>query len=133
MSAPLLLASTTAAVTPSVAVPGEASPMLVDYDKVTGAVQLTYTPACDASDNNVYYGDLAGVSTYAYAGVTCSVGNTGSASFDPGLDSAFFLIVGNNGAEEGSYGIDSSGVERPEDGPTPLCDRPQNLGGVVCE
>jgi len=133
MSPPLLLASATTPVAPAVGVPGEASPMLVGHDKGTGLVQLTYTPACDASDNNVYYGDLAGISTYAYAGAACSVGNTGTASFDPGLPSAFFMIVGNNGAEEGTYGIDGTGAERPEHGLTPLCDRPQNLGGVVCE
>jgi len=87
----------------------------------------------DPSLTYVYYGDLAGVSTYAYAAAACSVGNTGTASFDPGLASAFFVIVGNNGVEEGSYGTDSSGAERPEHGLTPLCDRAQNLGGVVCE
>jgi len=47
--------------------------------------------------------------------------------------SYFFVIVGNDGDEEGSYGLDGFSVERPEDIGTPTCDHPQNLGGVICE
>jgi len=49
------------------------------------------------------------------------------------VQSAFFLIVGHNGTEEGSYGIDSTLLERPEDVGTIGCDVPQNLIGVICE
>ena len=61
------------------------------------------------------------------------MGIGGAASFTPALDRAFFVIVGNDGSEEGSYGEDSDEVERPEDLGTPVCNRGQNLGGVICE
>lgn len=133
MSPPLEIASATATITPPPA-PGEASRqesagehMRASYNKATGEIEISYTPACDASDHTIYYGDLANVSAYEYSGAECSVGRSGSASFDPGLPNAFFLIVGNNGWVEGSYGTSSSGAERPEDTQTAGCDLPQDL------
>ena len=61
------------------------------------------------------------------------IGTSGTYTFNPRLDNAFFLMVGENGIDEGSYGKDGAGVERPEDVGTAGCDRPQNLGGIVCE
>ena len=107
--------------------------MTAAFDRLTGFVDLSYTPACDATQHTIYYGDLPGVSTYAYAGAACFLGISGAASFDPGVGSVFFLIVGEDDVAEGSYGEDSNGLERPEDTGTPLCDRPQDLDGVVCE
>ena len=44
---------------------------------------------------------------------------------------AFFLVVGNNGAVEGSFGFDGAGVERPEDASaTTVCDLAQDLTGT---
>jgi hypothetical protein len=60
------------------------------------------------------------------------VGTSGSATFDPAINSAFFLIVAHDGAEEGSYGESSADVQRPEEDAA-ICNYPQNLGGVVCE
>jgi hypothetical protein len=45
----------------------------------------------------------------------------------------FFVVVANNTSNEGSYGKDSSGIERPEDTGTLVCDQLQDLAGVVCE
>jgi len=82
----------------------------------------------------IYYGALESVSSYGYDGAECAVGLTGSATLSPGVaDSVFFVIVANDGNEEGSYGRDSVGVQRPEDTGTPSCDHPQNLDGVICE
>jgi len=135
--APLLMNSVTAAVTgPIAAVPGEAGQLLASYNKTTGEIEIGYVAACDALDHNVYFGPLADVSTYGYSGVECSIGTSGSASFDPLLDDVFFLVVANDGSEEGSYGLRDIGgslSQRPEDSATPVCDRPQNLAGVVCE
>ena len=39
----------------------------------------------------------------------------------------FFLIVGNDDSDEGSYGRAGSGSERPESVGTPGCDLPQDL------
>ena len=120
--------------------PGEASPpavtadqMQASYDAAGGTIEITYRPACDAGDHTIYYGPLADVSVYGYSGATCLAGTSGSASFDPELDDAFFLIVGGNDTDEGSYGRDGEDEERPEDFATADCDRSQNLGGVTCQ
>jgi hypothetical protein len=140
MSAPLEMTSATATVTAPLAVPGEASHedvpadlMLANYNGTTGQIDVTYTPACDATDHTIYYGDLSNVSTYGYAGAACYIGTSGTASFDPGPGSWFFLVVANNGTEEGSYGQDSNSIERPEAVGVGVCDAPQNLAGVTCE
>jgi hypothetical protein len=135
-AAPIQIALATTSVTPPAATPGQASrpqvsaqQMRASYNRVTGQVEVAYTPACSASNHTIYFGNLAGVSTYDYTGAACNVGISGTASFNPGPGSAFFLVVGHDGAVEGSYGQRSTGVERPEDTATPGCDLPQNLAG----
>ncbi len=140
-SPPFEMALATIALAPVAGVPGEASRgqapqeqlQVSAYDKLTGDITIRYTPACDATDHTIYYGPLDQVSSYAYSGAACQVGTTGSAAFNPGPGSFFFVIVGHNGTAEGSYGRDSAGAERPEDTGTPACDLPQDLTGVVCE
>jgi hypothetical protein len=140
MAPPFEMATANANVTSVLGVPGEASHhdipsdlMLASLNGGTGEVDLTYTPACDATDHTVYYGDLNNVSAYGYADAACFLGASGTASFDPGAGSWFFLVVASNGSEEGSYGKDVDAVERPEAVGVGVCDAPQNLGGVVCE
>jgi hypothetical protein len=140
MAPPFEMAAATATVTAALAVPGETSHqdipsdlLLASYDSGTGQIDLTYTPACDATDHTVYYGDLSNVSVYGYADAACYLGTSGTASFDPGPGSWFFLIVANNGVEEGSYGKDSIDLERPEAVGVGVCDVPQDLAGVTCE
>jgi hypothetical protein len=55
------------------------------------------------------------------------VGASGTTSFDPLFDSIFFIIAGEDGTSEGSYGRASSGAERPEDISAAVCERPQDL------
>ena len=121
------------------AAPGEASAPVVTADQMrasynagTGMIEVSYVPACDATNHTIYYGDLAGVGGYAYSNAVCNVGSTGAVAFDPtGLDQAFFLIVGNDGAVEGSFGVDGIGAERPEDvSATTACDLAQDLTGT---
>ena len=138
MAAPVEMASTSAAVTAvTTGVPGEVSHQMVpadqmhaDYNPGTGQIDLTYTAACDAADHAIYYGDLAAVGTYTYSGAECSIGVGEAYSFDPGAGSFFFLVVANDGAEEGSYGKQSSSAERPG---AAVCALTQNLAGVICE
>lgn len=137
MAEPFEMSSTTLPLSPTVGAPGEASdPVVVEdlmtasYDAATDRIDVLYTPACDASNHSIYYGDLALVSTYSYLGAACDVGATGQASFDPGLANAFFLVVGHDGAVEGPYGLDSDSTARPEDLGTPVCDRAQDLGST---
>jgi hypothetical protein len=104
------------------------------WNSGTGEIDFSYTPACDATDHTVYYGDLANIATYDWSDAACNVGISGNASFNPGaMDNMFFVVVANNSLEEGSYGQDSGGLERPEDIGTPTCDHVQNLAQVTCE
>jgi hypothetical protein len=120
--------------------PGEASHqdipsdlLLANWNSVSGAIDLNYTPACDATDHTIYYGDLASVAGYGYDGQTCFVGTSGTTSFDPAMDSVFFLVVANDAVKEGSYGADGGGLERPEALGLPSCDYLQDLASVTCE
>ena len=138
MATPVEMASTSSLVTVvTTGVPGEPSnqsvlseQMHADHNFGTGLIDMTYTPACDAADHTVYYGHIADVSTYTYSGAECSIGIGGSYSFDPGAGSFFFLVVANDGTEEGSYGKNTFDVERAS---TAVCTYPQNLGGIICE
>jgi hypothetical protein len=145
MAPPLEMVLASATVTGSVPGPGQASnPLLpadqmtvLGYNDVTGAIDIAFTPACDGTDQNIYWGDLAEVSLYDYTGVECSVGMGGTASFNPGVGSYYFLIVGNNGNVEGSYGfkqpdVPPLGDQRPEDIDTTGCPYPRELT-AICE
>jgi hypothetical protein len=57
----------------------------------------------------------------------CNRGTSGTTSFTPGPGNRFWLIVGNNGAKEGSYGRNSAGAERAEDTGASACNIPQDL------
>ena len=119
--------------------PGEASdptdsaPLRAAWNAAAARVDLTYAPACDATDHTVYWGDLGLVSSYTWSGAACFGGTSGAIGFDPGPGSVFFVVVGNYGASEGSYGRSAAGVERPEAAGLPACDYVQDVGGVTCE
>ena len=96
---------------PSTSPPGEASHqevhaehMLTSYDSGTGDITITYTPACAATGHIVYYGDLGSLATYTYSDAECSFDATGSGVFNPAATNLFFMVVGHNGVDEGSYG-----------------------------
>jgi hypothetical protein len=104
--------------------------MQAAYNPGTGRIDVTYTAACDAADHAIYYGAIDDVSSYGYSGAECSIGVDGTSTFDPGAGSFFFLVVANDGEEEGSYGEDSGDAERPG---AVICGLTQNLAGVICE
>lgn len=110
--------------------PGEARDLQVaGRDPATGALALAYRPACGASDHNIVYGPLDQVRSYGYSGQMCGIGTSGEVqAFDPGAGAFFFVIVGTGEAgDEGSYGADSDGAERPEDLVDPVCSVAQDL------
>ncbi len=109
--------------------PGEASDLRVTgVDAITGDLSLSYTPACASSSHDIYYGPMSDLSTYGWSGSTCGIGNTGRhAGFNPGPGSYFFVVVGNHGPDEGSYGTDGIGAQRPPAGAS-YCGRTQQLG-----
>jgi len=114
--------------------PGETSapglqPLLVtDYDSATGDLSISFESACETDDNNVYYGPLDQVSNYSWDEL-CSIGTSGNAVINPAGASVFFVVVGNKNGDEGSYGRDGDGLERPPLGLN-LCGEAQDLSNV---
>ena len=106
------------------AVPGEASDIVVNgIDPNTDMISLSYTPACSGANHNIVWGPLEDVSIYNYTGQDCGIGISGFYNqFNPGIGSYFFLLVGTDSVSvEGSYGLSSALVERPEDLDDPVC------------
>ncbi len=120
--------------------PQEASPAR-DMQVAVGpgsSVQIAYTPACGATDHVLYWG-AAGPGSIGAGGMTwtsaaCGLGTSGSANVllgNPPVGQVYyFVIAGQNGSVEGSYGQDSGGIERAESTLPVICDRPQFLGGA---
>ncbi len=127
--------NTASVTTPGSNSPGEASkvqsgsaPLLVTgYNQKTGRVTVTFAPACAATGHVAYSGPLAQVNLLKWDRAVCSLGTTGTATFDPGTGSRYFVIVGQGASAEGSYGRRSDGTERPEAAGGGTCDLPQNL------
>jgi len=120
-----------------VATPGEASgpnltPLRVTgFDTVSGDMSLAYDVACETTNNNIYYGPLDQVDISGWNGEVCGIGVSGShTGFNPGSGSYFFVVVGNQNADEGSYGrirqTDGSEPQRPPHGGN-TCGQTQNL------
>jgi hypothetical protein len=112
---------------------GEAASMALAPLEVTsfagGNMTVSYGAACSATDNALVMGPLSDVSNYHYTAADCSIGNTGTHTFAPGVGDLFFLVVADNGMVEGSYGIDGAGAERLSDDlqVPPVCPLPQDL------
>jgi hypothetical protein len=94
-----------------------------------GSVAVTYTPACGATQHTVYAGNLNTIRTagLAWSQRFCSLGTSGSLSFTPS-GNVYFVIAGNNGTTEGSYGRTSTG-ERGAAGIGGACSYVQDLSG----
>ena len=98
------------------------------YEPSATEILVTYTPGCCATDHAIYYGPLEQVRSLGWDGAACGLGITGTASFVSPHDSTFFVVVGQDGNWEGSYGQGSSSVERPEAVGPWSCDLPRDLG-----
>jgi len=120
-------------------VPSEASksssPMIATKGSGT-SVNVSYTPSNCAIDHSVYWGQSPISGNLSWINGECGLGMNGTASFDPRNPPSgyfyYFVIVGNYEVVEGSYGRNSSSVERPEAIGIPGCDIEQNLVGA-CE
>jgi CSLREA domain-containing protein len=111
--------------------PDEALDLMVSPGFGT-AVDITFTPACGASDHAVYWGTTPIAGSLVWTNSACGLGTFGVATFDPGTpalgEAFYFAVVGQNGTREGSYGQDSALAERPEaPGFVGFCDLPQSL------
>ncbi|MGH9869524.1 MAG: serine hydrolase [Candidatus Polarisedimenticolia bacterium] len=109
---------------------------VADLDPVTGAMRLTYQTGCGAINNNIYIGSLDGMSSVNWTGSVCGIGTSGSYSgFNPGPGNYYFVVVGNDGVEEGSYGQSNVGgrpSERPPAGEA-MCGLIQSVAPACTE
>jgi hypothetical protein len=103
--------------------------LVAAHDPVAGTISLSFGTPCGVYNNNIESGALDQVSTYSYDTQECNIGNTGAYTWSYPLSSTFFVIVGNNGVVEGSYGTDSDLAERPEDATSSACPIQRSLLG----
>ncbi len=90
---------------------GSSNPITISKGSGTSVV-INYTPANCSLDHSVYWGQGAIAGALDWTNNVCSIGKSGSATIDPGdpppSSFYYFVSVGNNGIEEGSYGKESS-------------------------
>ncbi len=81
-----------------------------------GKVTLDWSPSCNAGDTDfeVYEGTIRFF--YNHDSRFCSTGGATTISFNPIGGSTYYLVVPHDGTQEGSYGVDSNDVERPQGG-----------------
>jgi subtilase family protein len=100
--------------TPAGRVPSGApdTPLTVSMDG-NGDLTLQWGASCLQTDTDyeVYEGTIGDYDSHAP--VLCSTGGQLSATVTPGSGNRYYLIVPRNTSSEGSYGLDSSGNERP--------------------
>jgi hypothetical protein len=116
-------------------VPGEAGGgawlMVEGFDRASGLMSISYGVPCAAVDHTIQYGELssANLESYSWSGQECGLGMSGLYDWATGgtPDAIFFVVVANNGLEEGSYGQSSYGFERLEDAVLATCQYDQNL------
>ena len=108
--------------------------MVSGFDRSTGTMSISFGVPCAAADHTILYGELSNLSSYSWSGQECDLGPAGIYDWATGgtPNALFFVVVGNNGLEEGSYGQSSYGFERPEDATSATCPVVQNLQ-YACE
>jgi hypothetical protein len=124
----------------TVTVPGEAgagAQLIVEgFDQSSGQMSLSFGIPCAATDHTIQYGELSrsNLESYSWSGQECAIGMSGLHDWATGgtPDSMFFVVVANNGIDEGSYGQSYYGFERAEDATSTSCPMPQNLQ-YACE
>jgi hypothetical protein len=93
--------------------PGRVPPT-IHVDKAPGAVTVSWSPSCSggADDYEIYEGTIG--SWYSHTSKVCTdTGHDFTETFVPGAGSDYYLVVPKDSYEEGSYGRNSSGAERP--------------------
>jgi hypothetical protein len=90
-------------------------PLTVAKATAPGDLDLAWSDSCSPThaDYAVYEGSIG--TWYSHSGLLCSTGDQLSATITPGTltDDRYYLIVPTTATEEGSYGLDSNGTERP--------------------
>lgn len=96
---------------------GSAGPPLTVQKAGGGALSVAWGASCTASDTDfeIYEGTLG--SFPSHHPVQCTTGGATSATFTPGAGNRYYLAVARKSTREGSYGKNSSGLERPVGSP----------------
>jgi hypothetical protein len=77
-----------------------------------GGLLLSWGAACGTADDyEIYEGTIGNF--YSHVSIQCSTGGATSATIIPAAGDTYYLVVPRNAQREGSYGLDSSGIERP--------------------
>jgi hypothetical protein len=91
--------------------PGEASNL--EVRTLGGDLELTWTASCSqiVTDYSVYEGVLGDWTSHSP--VACSTGGMNVVTITPSTGDHYYLVVPSGGGKEGSYGVNSTGGERP--------------------
>jgi len=81
-----------------------------------GQLLLTWSASCSDSDDDyeIYEGFMGAY--YSHFSKLCTTSGSTIATFPSGAFDRYYLVVPTDGTEEGSYGRDSTGDERPQGG-----------------
>jgi hypothetical protein len=79
-----------------------------------GDLTATWGASCNANDDDyaLYTGTLGNFASHVPQ--TCSTAGATTTTFTPPAGATYYLVGPTNGVEEGSYGTDSNGLERPQ-------------------
>jgi hypothetical protein len=97
------------------AAPKPVTGMLASRAAADGSVlDVTWSASCSSPQNQILYGSLGSLSSYAVDGSVCGIGTSGSKSWTgvPAGD-LWFVVVGSDGSgTEGSWGTGPGGAPR---------------------
>jgi hypothetical protein len=101
----------TVSTTDAVSVLGEATGIFLSKNPNGTAIDLAWNACCRVgADYAVYEGALGAWTSHMPA--LCSTGGQTSATLSPADGDRYFVVVANDATTEGSYGVNSAGVER---------------------
>ena len=90
----------------------------ITMDRNLPDITITCPGSCSSggASYSVYEGTIGSVQSgiYDHVKMSCTEACPGSISFIPSSGGRYYLVVAQNGKEEGSHGIDSDGQERPQ-------------------
>jgi hypothetical protein len=79
------------------------------------SITLRWNPSCSFGDADfeVYHGNLDALPLYDHEPVLCSTAGVTTATFNADPGDRYYLVVPTDGTDEGSYGVDGTGAQRP--------------------